>query len=319
MSRYNQAAKTYQSVRSTPGRLENEANAAIAYPGQVRSHIQNKISQYESQAQNVVDDAKELKPIKVPSKAQEKNISADLSDKTLPQLSSPGGDSQADNAKKLANAGYADCMPLQFGLSKVMCDVFCVQNSVRAGTSAVLESLAESHQVLMTNLQSLLNYQTEYLLWAIGTRLPKPKASLWSREDVPSAMDVVAELRAAFHTIQSDQKGGLSRSLVEWHQGYSDVLLKRLSSLTHNASQANWPFRVKAMRNMLRHFKHSFQSKLSVGPQVQVLVDEKLEEVRRQAQDHRHLTNQAQLLRMHMTGDSLLSFDTSSQVWVVAV
>ncbi|CAJ1367952.1 unnamed protein product, partial [Effrenium voratum] len=314
VSRYNQAAKTYQSVRSTPGRLENEANAAIAYPGQVRSHIQNKISQYESQAQNVVDDAKELKPIKVPSKAQEKNISADLSDKTLPQLSSPGGDSQADNAKKLANAGYADCMPLQFGLSKVMCDVFCVQNSVRAGTSAVLESLAESHQVLMTNLQSLLNYQTEYLLWAIGTRLPKPKASLWSREDVPSAMDVVAELREAFHTIQSDQKGGLSRSLVEWHQGYSDVLLKRLSSLTHNASQANWPFRVKAMRNMLRHFKHSFQSKLSVGPQVQVLVDEKLEEVRRQAQDHRHLTNQAQLLRMHMTGDSLLSFDTSSQV-----
>ena len=49
-----------------------------------------------------------------------------------------------------------------------MCDLFCVQDSVRQGTSAVLESLKSSHDVLMANIQALLDYHTKYILWAIN-------------------------------------------------------------------------------------------------------------------------------------------------------
>ena len=52
--------------------------------------------------------------------------------------------------------------------AKVMCDLFCIQDSVRQGTSAVLESLKGSHDVLMQNIQALLDYQTKYILWAIN-------------------------------------------------------------------------------------------------------------------------------------------------------
>ena len=36
-----------------------------------------------------------------------------------------------------------DCMPLQLGLSKVMCDLFCIDDAVRSGTTAVLSSLQD--------------------------------------------------------------------------------------------------------------------------------------------------------------------------------
>lgn len=34
-------------------------------------------------------------------------------------------------------------MPLQLGLSKVMCDLFCIDDAVRSGTTAVLSSLQD--------------------------------------------------------------------------------------------------------------------------------------------------------------------------------
>lgn len=97
--------------------------------------------------------------------------------------------------KELAKAEWADCMPLQAGLSKVMCDLFCVQDSVRAGTTAVLQSLDDSHKILMDNLQALLNYQTQYILWAF-TQLPKANASLM-QEAIPSVSDILAEMTQA--------------------------------------------------------------------------------------------------------------------------
>lgn len=51
-------------------------------------------------------------------------------------------------------------------LCQVMCDLFCIDDAVRSGTTAVLSSLQDSHAALMTNLQALLDYQTQYLLWA---------------------------------------------------------------------------------------------------------------------------------------------------------
>lgn len=97
--------------------------------------------------------------------------------------------------KELAKAEWADCMPLQAGLSKVMCDLFCVQDSVRAGTTAVLQSLDDSQKILLDNLQALLNYQTQYILWAF-TQLPKANASLM-QEAIPSVSDILAELTQA--------------------------------------------------------------------------------------------------------------------------
>ena len=85
------------------------------------------------------------------------------------------------NKDKMAEAKLKDCIPLQAGLSKVMCDLFCVHDSVRKGTQAVLSSLQDSHDTLMQNIEALLNYQTKYILWQITQKarlllLWRPKA-----------------------------------------------------------------------------------------------------------------------------------------------
>ena len=109
----------------------------------------------------------------------------------------PYGKGEAPSAfhKAMAAAEWDDCLPVQAGLSKVMCDLFCVQDSVRAGTAAVLQSLGDSHQILMDNIQALLNYQTQYILWAM-TQLPKAKTTLM-QESIPSISDILTELTQA--------------------------------------------------------------------------------------------------------------------------
>ena len=98
------------------------------------------------------------------AKSDPKETGKEMIKKTIPSMDGPNYQQTVEVAKSTWN----DCLPLQFGLSKVMCDLFCVEDSVRQGTSAILSSLEGSQQVLMTNLQALLNYQTEYILWAIG-------------------------------------------------------------------------------------------------------------------------------------------------------
>ena len=99
------------------------------------------------------------------NKAKQKETAKKLQKLTVPSMDGPKYKDTAEMTKTTWN----DCLPLQFGLSKVMCDLFCVQDSVRQGTSAILSSLEDSQNVLMKNLQALLNYQTEYILWAIGS------------------------------------------------------------------------------------------------------------------------------------------------------
>ena len=56
----------------------------------------------------------------------------------------------------IAEADWPTACLCNYGLSKVMCDLSCVQNADCADTT------------LMQTLQALLNYQTEYIVYASG-------------------------------------------------------------------------------------------------------------------------------------------------------
>ena len=93
--------------------------------------------------------------------------------------------------KKLLDADWADCLPLQYGLSKVTCDLFCIQDSVRASARAVLESLQDSHNILMQNLQALFDYQINYITWALY-------AAASARKDAEGQDEAATEANALF-------------------------------------------------------------------------------------------------------------------------
>lgn len=173
--------------------------------------------------------------------------------RTVPQLSG----SYAADLSALAEAGWKDCLPIQFGLSKVMCDLFCIEDAVTAGTSAVLESLQYSHSVLMTNIQSLLDYQTQYLLWAIGSVMDSKKVQQEPHEML-SASALLEDMR---HLDLADMPN-LGREILDWHQRAGNELLSRVAGMYINASTANWPHRIKLIKGMLQHYHSSLHERL---------------------------------------------------------
>ncbi len=181
--------------------------------------------------------------VQLPTQIQIKKNSEELEEKTMPKPSTPSDDSAYKNQESSSEAQYKDWNPLQYGLSKVMCDLFCIHDSVTAGTSAVLQNMEKSQDVLTKNLQKLLNYQTEYILWAIGT-VVKPHSS-WSKlEQVPSVTELMQELRRLPKSLSD---GGFSRELLDWHQDASDLLLARIA-VTGNQTSETWPYRIHAVR-----------------------------------------------------------------------
>lgn len=95
--------------------------------------------------------------------------------------------------------------------------------------------------------------------------------------------------RAGWFPLQVDFETGvpLSRDLVDWHQAAGQELYQRLASMSINASAENWPFRVNAMNNMLRHFSATFQQKLQEPASPQEQLRSKLQAVREEAEIHR--------------------------------
>ena len=79
----------------------------------------------------------------------------------------------------------------------------------------------------------------------------------------------------------------LSMDLVDWHQAAGQDLYQRLASMSVNASAQNWPFRVHAMNNMVRHFGVTFQQKLQRPASPQEQLHSKLRAVREEAEVHR--------------------------------
>ncbi len=114
----------------------------------------------------------------------------------------------------------------------------------------------------MNNLQDLLDYQTQYLLWAIGTVLdPKKSAERESHaSEILSGSSFLEDLRQmdVFHS----DLPHLDREILEWHRSKGDELLSRVAALSINASMENWPHRTKSLRGMLQHFHNSFQKRL---------------------------------------------------------
>eukprot|EP00439_Symbiodinium_sp_Y106_P045371 s4758_g5.t1 len=257
----------------------------------------------------------------VPTAAEKslENISRELRDKTIPKLQAPSTFStMGPNLREMRNTAWQDCMPLQFGLSKVMCDLFCVQDSVRQGTSAVLESLKSSHDVLMANIQALLDYHTKYILWAINQEAQRSRLlqAVDGQEEANGTLlsvpEMLEELRNPYLTQLKDEIQGidsatLHRDILDWHKDAGQDLYDRMALVSFNVSAESWPYRVKSMRGMLQHFRRSLRGRLSAQRNVkpsaiaEKQLSAKIELLRQQSAEHRSRTSEAKSLRMQMT------------------
>ncbi|CAK9105872.1 unnamed protein product [Durusdinium trenchii] len=287
--------------------LENKANS---YADQLQAKVQSKLDKVNgliAPHQDLIQKALDSAGVKVPEVSME-NLSAGLFEETMPEMEPPVTlEEVSKNKDKMAEAKLKDCIPLQAGLSKVMCDLFCVHDSVRKGTQAVLSSLQDSHDTLMQNIEALLNYQTKYILWQITQKEGNKNAALVA---IPSS-ELLEEMRTElfptnFTDFGEDLSGGASRDLLLWHQDFGERLLGKLAAVRFNVSSENWPFRLKRMRGMLRHFHQSVHGKVRAQMSQKTSevagkqLGEKIEFLRVQTQTHRSRATSAKSLRVQM-------------------
>lgn len=160
----NEEKKAAEAFAKQQQRSESVMGVIGKYYTKHQGQISSFVSTVGTTA-NILKQIQTVQPKKPTGGGSQKNVTKAMQEKTMPSMDGP----DYKQTSAMATADWNDCLPLQFGLSKVMCDLFCIQDSVREGTSAILSSLEDSQRVLMKNLQALLNYQTQYILWAIGT------------------------------------------------------------------------------------------------------------------------------------------------------
>ncbi|CAE7338972.1 NEK5 [Symbiodinium sp. CCMP2592] len=314
-ARYDKAKQTYNQVKGLPGQAQKKVQQGFGYVTQKETEAENTVSTAKGDITDAESVINNYSPIKIPSELQLKKSGQKLQAQTLPQPSQPGGDSYT-NAESNSKADYADWMPLQYGLSKVMCDLFCIHNSVTAGTSAVLQSLQKSQEVLTTNIEQLLHYQTQYLLYKIGFLQPQTALAL---PEAPSTAELLEDLRGVLPTTAR----GLSRDVLTWHEEAGALLLSRAVDLGHNTSAELWPFRMRALRASLQHFQVGLSRRLQGGdPDLSAVARkqamEKLQVLQEHAAQQRALGEQAKRLQLRMPNPPHIGSDMRSLIlWLL--
>jgi len=162
------------------------------------------------------------------------------------------GFATAKNSENFATSGWKDCSPIQYGLSKMMCDLYCIEGAVKEGDTVILQSIQDSHNTLMTNMELLLEHQTQTFLWGMGQlrdELQSPGGSSLlfyparDRQDllagnVPNdAARALSELQALPQLLRlelpPDSNNSVTRTPVSaetaaWHSDAAERLLRAL-------------------------------------------------------------------------------------------
>lgn len=163
---------------------------------------------------------------------------ADLGDENdkylLKEEDYPGPDPYGTNHAELLQTyeeySHDDCSAIQQGFSRVMCDMYCTEDAVRAGNRAVLKSIQGSNDVLTANLDQLLDYHSQLQLWGMGQlkdqiteHVDSKFALLQSSEDVNALFALAVNASQALHLFVCSF--GLFSCLRAWSADWSGQLL----------------------------------------------------------------------------------------------
>ena len=115
------------------------------------------------------------------------------------------------NLKQYNLANWLDDSPIQTGLSKIMCDLYCTESAVKESGNAILESTQSTAETLQGNLQNLLDYHSQLIFYGLGQLrsdlAPSPAAAAFFEEsDKSGAGASNASLTSRIESIESELK-----------------------------------------------------------------------------------------------------------------
>lgn len=78
------------------------------------------------------------------------------------------GKATYENERDYNLAGWIDDNPIQQGLSRIMCDLYCTEDAVKAGNNAINTNVVRSNTALQTNLERLIDFQSKLIFFGLG-------------------------------------------------------------------------------------------------------------------------------------------------------
>eukprot|EP00466_Bigelowiella_natans_P010435 jgi/Bigna1/130872/aug1.12_g5580 len=142
---------------------------------------------------------------------------------------------------KDSKESYEDCNPLQVSVLRILCDLHCVKDAVKAGTSAVIRNIAKSNQNIVKNSDMLMNYYSQVVMNKMETE-PEVAAATTTLDQVDlnaakeyeggvsKAIELIASTHSALKSSQNprDASETLVRSLERL-----DTILGRAHALSN--------------------------------------------------------------------------------------
>eukprot|EP00928_Gymnodinium_smaydae_P066675 TRINITY_DN4964_c0_g2_i3.p1 TRINITY_DN4964_c0_g2~~TRINITY_DN4964_c0_g2_i3.p1 ORF type:complete len:553 (+),score=143.24 TRINITY_DN4964_c0_g2_i3:158-1816(+) len=165
---------------------------------------------------------------------------------------------QVTNEENFLEEGL-ECQSFQYGMSKVICDLYCVEDAVKAGDKSILATIKKQSDALTDNLKALFEYFTGTMLDKVAemeenlksAMLPSsqallagPKLLLRGDVDAREMLSALDELPGAMGRLTSqvaelESTKRVHRNLLDWHKDAGSVLLRRVgAALAPNGSAA---------------------------------------------------------------------------------
>ena len=81
------------------------------------------------------------------------------------------GTNQAKDMEDFNLAGWLDDNPIQTGISRILCDLYCTEDAVKQGNNVINTNIRLSNIALQTNIERLFDFQSKLIFFGLGQSL----------------------------------------------------------------------------------------------------------------------------------------------------
>ena len=89
----------------------------------------------------------------------------------LPRKPDDIGKNRAEDMRDYNLAGWIDDNPIQNGIARILCDLYCTEDAVKAGNNAINQNVVNSAISLQANLERLIDFQSKLIFFGLGQLL----------------------------------------------------------------------------------------------------------------------------------------------------
>ncbi|GAB5372527.1 hypothetical protein AAMO2058_001673300 [Amorphochlora amoebiformis] len=86
--------------------------------------------------------------------------------------------------RQLAKERYTDCNPTRIGIMRLLCDMHCLDDTVKSGAKAVLRQVKASNENILTNIDALMSYYAQLEMQKMTSEVNKLKSAQASSNQV---------------------------------------------------------------------------------------------------------------------------------------